>query len=106
MLAAAGIRDQFDVVIGGNEVAQPKPAPDGLLLACERLDVSPLSVAYVGDSRLDVRCARAAGSLAVAAAWGHQFDADEPCDVRATSPVDIAQLVGSHGVSCFESPST
>ena len=33
MLAAAGIDMRFEVVVAGDEVERPKPAPDGLLLA-------------------------------------------------------------------------
>jgi beta-phosphoglucomutase-like phosphatase (HAD superfamily) len=40
LLGAAGLRDRFAVVVGADEVAPNfKPAPDGLLLACERLQV-------------------------------------------------------------------
>jgi HAD superfamily hydrolase (TIGR01509 family) len=51
-----------DVVVGGDEVAKPKPAPDMIWLACERLGVSPARVLVVGDSRHDREAARAAGA--------------------------------------------
>jgi HAD superfamily hydrolase (TIGR01509 family) len=50
-----------DVVVGGTDVVNAKPAPDMVLLACERLGVAPAHALVVGDSEFDVRAARAAG---------------------------------------------
>lgn len=49
-----------DLVIGANDVAHEKPAADMLLLACERLGVSPARAVMVGDSRFDREAALAA----------------------------------------------
>jgi HAD superfamily hydrolase (TIGR01509 family) len=106
LLSAAGIRDRFEVVVGGDQVVNPKPAPDGLLLACQQLGVPAKATAYVGDSALDLRCARNAGSIAVAAGWGHQYDPDEPCDLRATSPNNVLSLVFNSDSDDEESLST
>jgi phosphoglycolate phosphatase len=51
----------FDVVIGGEDVAQHKPHPQGLFEAIERLECSPASVLYVGDSVVDAELAKRAG---------------------------------------------
>ena len=49
----------FDPIVGMYEVANPKPAPDGLL---KILDAHPASDAfYIGDTVDDARSARAAG---------------------------------------------
>lgn len=50
-----------DIVVGGTDVANAKPAPDMVLLACERLGVTPERTLVVGDSDFDERAARAAG---------------------------------------------
>lgn len=70
MLTNAGLAQSFRAVVGGDEVGEPKPAPLGLLLACRRLGVSEGEAAYVGDAAVDLRCAHAAGSLPIHAAWG------------------------------------
>jgi phosphoglycolate phosphatase len=72
LLAAAGL--SADVLVGGDEVRRPKPAADGLLLAADRIGVGPADLAYVGDAPADLGAARAAGSHAAAAAWGHLYD--------------------------------
>jgi HAD superfamily hydrolase (TIGR01509 family) len=51
-----------DAVVGGDDVTAPKPAPDMVWLACERLGVSPARALVVGDSRHDREAARAAGA--------------------------------------------
>ncbi|MBI3647748.1 MAG: HAD family hydrolase [Actinobacteria bacterium] len=91
LLAATDLRPYFKAVVGGDEVAEPKPAPDGLLLACSRLGVKPADAAYVGDSALDVGAARAAGMLAVAASWGHLDTSD--ADLVVDRPDDLLRLV-------------
>jgi HAD superfamily hydrolase (TIGR01549 family) len=70
MLTNSGLGGRFAGVIGGDDVDAPKPAADGLVLACTQLGVSPERAAYVGDAAVDVECAGSAGSLAIHAAWG------------------------------------
>jgi phosphoglycolate phosphatase len=55
------IGDLFDVVLGPEDVARPKPAPDMLLEALGRLKVAAADALYVGDMAVDIRTARAAG---------------------------------------------
>jgi HAD superfamily hydrolase (TIGR01509 family) len=91
LLTAAGIT--ADVLVGGEEVRHPKPAPDGLLLAARRLGISASVMAYIGDAPIDMRAAVAAGGMGAAAAWGHQYDAAAPADVTLASPGDALALL-------------
>lgn len=52
--------DFFDIIIGGEDVQQAKPNPEGLLLAIERLAVPSKQVLYIGDSTVDAETAQAA----------------------------------------------
>jgi phosphoglycolate phosphatase len=72
----------FDVVIGPEDAPRPKPAPDMLLLAIQRLEVAPASVLYVGDMVIDIRTARAAGVTVWVVATGSEAEAD----LRAAGP--------------------
>ena len=51
----------FEVVIGGDDVEQHKPHPQGLFEAINRLECSPANVVYVGDSVVDAEVAKRAG---------------------------------------------
>lgn len=61
MLAQAGFADVFDLVICGDEVAEPKPAPDLYLRACTLLNGNPADAVALEDSSTGVASARAAG---------------------------------------------
>lgn len=60
-LEVAGLLDRFEVVVGADEVARTKPAPDLAVAAMEYLDVDPVRTAVVGDHPVDVDMAVAAG---------------------------------------------
>lgn len=51
----------FEVIIGGEDVEQHKPHPQGLFEAIQRLECSPESILYVGDSVIDAELAKRAG---------------------------------------------
>jgi phosphoglycolate phosphatase len=55
------VAEYFAVVLGPEDVAHPKPAPDMLLRALERLRLPAAQVLYVGDMVVDIQTARAAG---------------------------------------------
>ncbi len=59
-----------DVTVCSSDVVNPKPDPESALLACKRLGVAPADSVFVGDSVLDLRCARNAGTACVAVAYG------------------------------------
>jgi phosphoglycolate phosphatase/AHBA synthesis associated protein len=93
LLVACGLRGWFDLVVGADRVARPKPWPDGIELACLELGVPSKEAAYVGDAPADLEAARRSGALAVAAGWGHLYSPDEPADVVAATPADLVALV-------------
>ena len=61
VLKRDGLIDQFDVVIGGDDVEHYKPHPQGLFEAMKKLECSPENVVYVGDSQVDAELAKRAG---------------------------------------------
>jgi HAD superfamily hydrolase (TIGR01509 family) len=64
-LDRAGLGARFPVVVGGDEVARSKPAPDIFLTAADRLAVPPAACVVLEDSEAGVRAARAAGMRAL-----------------------------------------
>ena len=61
----AGLVEQFDVLVCGEDVEHKKPAPDLYLLALARLDLAPRECVAIEDSELGVAAAVAAGIATV-----------------------------------------
>jgi phosphoglycolate phosphatase len=70
ILRGLRIKDEIEVYLGGDSVANHKPAPDLVLLAAERLAVAPAECVVVGDAPADIDMARAAGARSLQVAWG------------------------------------
>jgi HAD superfamily hydrolase (TIGR01509 family) len=62
-LSRAGL--QFDVVVGGDEVKNGKPAPDIFLTAARQLHASPERCLVLEDSDTGIKAAHAAGMIPV-----------------------------------------
>ncbi|MBU8861756.1 HAD-IA family hydrolase [Micromonospora sp. WMMB482] len=69
LLDQLGVLGLFGQVIGSDEVARPKPAPDIVLQALDNLDVPPHEAMMVGDAVIDLLSGRDAGATAVATTW-------------------------------------
>ncbi|MFF3855007.1 HAD-IA family hydrolase [Micromonospora sp. NPDC002575] len=85
LLARLDLLRLVDHVVGSDEVARPKPAPDIVRRALELLGVAPADALMVGDAPSDLASARAAGVVAVAALWGES----DPATLLAAGP-DVA----------------
>jgi len=85
-VAAAGLRDLMEVVLGYTSVANPKPAPDIALLALEKLGIPPADAVLVGDSVHDIEMAHRAGIRSIAVTYGAQPEAE----LRAVGPTWFA----------------
>ena len=94
-LRVAGLEDAFQVIVGADEVTHPKPHAEPVLMALERLRAPAAGAVFVGDSRHDVECGRAAGVKTAAVLWG-PFDrahlADLEPDYWLERPEDLATL--------------
>ena len=73
VLSSAGVRHLFAVTVAGDEVANPKPAPDIYLRAAALLETDPADCVVIEDSPTGVRAARAAGMTVVVVRRGY-FD--------------------------------
>ncbi len=64
-LTTLGLTDKFDTIVGAEDYARSKPAPDGFLVAAERLDVPPEDCLVFEDTALGIQAATAAGMASV-----------------------------------------
>jgi phosphoglycolate phosphatase len=91
-LRRENLENDFEVIVGGEDVSRHKPAPDGLLMAIQQLKCSPSKTLYIGDSTIDAEAARQASVPFVAVLTGvasaPDFDRYAPLAVIA----DLAKL--------------
>lgn len=64
-----GLLEYMDTIVTVNDVEHPKPHPEPVLTAIERLKADPQRTLMVGDSAADIQSANAAGVKSVAVAW-------------------------------------
>jgi phosphoglycolate phosphatase len=61
ILDREGLSELFDIIIGGEDVAEHKPDPTGLQMALDKLGCMPAESLYIGDSLTDAQTAQRAG---------------------------------------------
>jgi pyrophosphatase PpaX len=68
-LEKMGIKQYFDMIVTGSDVANHKPSPDGIRKVLSRYSLQPAEVLMVGDAVSDVTAAHAAGVRIAAVLW-------------------------------------
>jgi phosphoglycolate phosphatase len=88
-LAAVGLADLFDVILGADGVGRTKPDPELVTRLCAQTGVDPGETVVVGDAVADLQMARSAGAaLAVGVATGVTPEAE----LRAHADVVLSSL--------------
>ncbi|MDN3028512.1 HAD-IA family hydrolase [Streptomyces sp. S.PB5] len=98
LLDQLGLLPFFDHVIGSDEVAHPKPAPDIVEHALDLMGFSPEEAVMVGDAATDIASAHGAGVASAGALWAlsdaGELLAAEP-GVVLRRPADLLALCPS-----------
>ncbi len=96
LLDQAGVRGRFELVLGGDSLAEKKPSPLPLETAARTLGVDVSAATLVGDSHQDLRAAKSAGFGFVFASYGYgKVDETElGTSPRITRFGEIARLLG------------
>lgn len=85
------------VLICPDDVKHAKPAPDALLLAAQKLKLTPEQCWYVGDHIRDIQASRAANMYSIAATFGYLKDKSEAQTWHANAlidhPLDLLELL-------------
>ncbi|MDQ7017196.1 MAG: phosphoglycolate phosphatase [Gammaproteobacteria bacterium] len=76
LLKDLGIFDYFEIVVSGDTLAKKKPDPLPLLHAAEKMGVAPADAMMLGDSKSDVKAARAAGFQIICMSYGYNHGED------------------------------
>lgn len=84
-LEKCGLSEYFEVIVGAEDVKEPKPSPQGILLACEKLYHGHDDVIYVGDSASDIKACKAMAAFSI----GAQLDSESKLDLTKEHPCVI-----------------
>jgi len=76
LLKSKGLFDLFEVVVSGDTCEKKKPDPMPLLHAAKLMGVNPDNALMLGDSRSDVKAARAAGFNIFCMTYGYNHGED------------------------------
>jgi pyrophosphatase PpaX len=96
-LKLVGLDTEMELIIGADDVVNPKPHPEPIRTALERLGEPVEGAIYVGDSVHDMESGRAAGVATAAVLWGpfrrEHLEPAEP-DFWLEAPADLLGLLG------------
>lgn len=93
LVQTLGLQALFSHVLGEDDVGARKPDPRLLLHLCAQAGVRPQSALMIGDSRIDLRAAEAAGIDAALCLWGYG-DAETLAQARAAQ-TQLGHSLGS-----------
>ncbi len=88
LLLRLSLSSFFDQVVTSDDVSLGKPHPESLLRILATTNSHPNAAVFVGDTNLDIQCARAAMVASIAASWGMSTE----LELRQSGP---DYLVGS-----------
>jgi len=95
ILEGLGILRYFRYVYGGNSFQTKKPDPEGINVLLRDLAIAPREAMIVGDSAVDVRTARNAGTWACGVSYGLGAEGlrAHPPDLMLDSLVELGPLL-------------
>lgn len=76
IMAGHGLVDPFALVVAGDSLPVMKPDPEPLRHAARELRLAIERCVMIGDSRIDIQAARAAGIPCCAVTWGIESEAE------------------------------
>ncbi|MFT5878969.1 MAG: phosphoglycolate phosphatase [Moritella sp.] len=90
VLELAGISDFFDIVLGGDSLAEKKPHPLPLQHCQQQFNLSCDEVLMVGDSKNDIIAAKAAGFSSLGLTYGYNYG----IPISESAPNFVADDIG------------
>ena len=97
LIEALGLGRRCSALVCPDHVAERKPHPESLLLACRQIQAEPIKSVYVGDHQRDIEAGKNAGMRTIAVRYGYL---EEPqsieqwqADIIADTVSDLAKLL-------------
>ncbi len=70
ILQGLGLMSHFSAIVGLEQVENPKPHPESVIMALQQVEVRPHKAVMVGDTMDDIRAGKEAGALSVGVTSG------------------------------------
>lgn len=91
----------FDAIVAVEDIEEAKPAPDTIYKVLDKLNAHPENAIMMGDSRLDILCARNAGVPSVLVGWSatlagktkEDFASGEAPDFIIQKPEELLEII-------------
>ena len=94
-LITTGLMEFFHTIVSADEVSRPKPHPEPVFAALERLGIDAGNAVFIGDSPHDIAAGKEAGVTTAGVLWG-PFAREEltlaSADFLLESPAEILAL--------------
>jgi len=101
-----GILDHVPVLVTPEDVRSPKPDPEPVLQALERLSLDPRKTVFIGDSPHDIVAGREAGTWTAGVLWGPfpraVLEAERP-DFLLHAQEEVLELLDAGGAGAGRS---
>ncbi len=95
-LSLVGLGDTMEIIIGADDVVQPKPHPEPVERALAGLGMPADTALFVGDSQHDIHSGRGAGAWTAGVTWG-PFDRAHlelaAPDYYCETPADLLKIL-------------
>jgi phosphoglycolate phosphatase len=90
-----GVMKYFDVLIGRDDVENPKPHPEPIFKALEKLDTKDKKIYMIGDTCLDCISAKEAkiNSIGVHSGYGDRKDLKNCCEIVKVNALEAVKFL-------------
>lgn len=95
LLEHMGLMEYFDVLVGREDVQNPKPHPEPIFTALSKLQSDASKFWMIGDTPMDILAANAANieSVAVTCGYADEASLSEHTDKLSKSALDAVKLI-------------
>ena len=95
LLEHLGVMHHFDVLIGRESVTHPKPHPEPIQKALQALNADPAQTWMIGDTPMDLICAKDAGvkGIGVLCGYSNQYELQKHTSFVVHDTLDAVKII-------------
>lgn len=96
LLEHLNLMQYFEILIGREDVINPKPHPEPILKALEYMNVKDENCWMIGDTILDIQCAKSANitPIALTCGYGKKEELSDSCEHIVEDVFSAIEIIG------------